>query len=256
MKLRVTSPRDGLQWMLSGVRLVRQQPLGLAGLFGMMVFGLALLLGLPWIGPVLVAVLLPVMTVGWVEATGAMQSGQRPQPSHLFNPLRSPARRTLLKLGGLHALASFLLLMLADLLDPGMGEVWDTLRSDDSTAEATVAAIGDLQQGMVLRAALLLPVVLTFWHAPVVIARTDAGLGKALFISATASWRNLGTFVVYGLCWVMADLVLSLVLSGLLAALGLGQAAMLFVLPSAMIFSAAFYASLKASIEGCIDFED
>jgi uncharacterized membrane protein len=90
----------------------------------------------------------------------------------------------------------------------------------------------------------------------VVITRTGASLGKALFISATASGRNLGAFVVYGLSWVAADLVLSLLLGGLLAALGLGQAVVLFVLPGAMIFSAAFYASLRASIDGCIDFED
>jgi hypothetical protein len=241
--------------MLSGVRLVRQQMLGLAGLFGMMVFGLALLLGLPWIGPVLVAMLLPAMTAGWVDAAAAVQSGQRPLPTHLIGPLRLPARTRLLQLGGLHALASFLLLMLADLLDPGMADAWTAMRDDDSSAETTLAAIGALQQGMVLRAALLLPVVLTFWHAPVIITRTDASLGKALFISATASARNLGAFVVYGVCWVLADLALSLLLGGLLAALGLGQAAMLLILPGAMIFSAAFYASLRASIDGCIDFD-
>jgi hypothetical protein len=255
MKLRVTSPKDGLQWMLSGVRLVRQQPLGLAGLFGMMVFGLALLMGLPWIGPVLVAALLPAMTAGWVVATTAAQSGERPLPTHLIGPLRSAARPALLRLGGLHALASFLLLTLADLLDPDMGSAWSALRSEESTSEAALDAIGALQQGMVLRAALLLPVALVFWHAPVVITRTGASLGKALFISATASGRNLGAFVVYGLSWVAADLVLSLLLGGLLAALGLGQAVVLFVLPGAMVFSAAFYASLKASIEGCIDFD-
>ena len=42
---------------------------------------------------------------------------------------------------------------------------------------------------------------------------------------------------------------------GLPVALGLGQAAMLLVLPGAMVFSGAFYASLKASIDGCIDFD-
>jgi hypothetical protein len=53
----------------------------------------------------------------------------------------------------------------------------------------------------------------------------------------------------------VADLVLSLLLAGLLAGLGLGQAAMLLVLPGAMVFSGAFYASLKASVDGCIDFD-
>jgi hypothetical protein len=102
---------------------------------------------------------------------------------------------------------------------------------------------------------LMLPLVLTLWHAPMVIVRTGAGVGKALFISATATWRNLGAFVVYGVAWLLADLVLSLLLAGLLAALGLGQLAMVLVLPGAMVFSGAFYASLKASVDGCIDFD-
>jgi hypothetical protein len=256
MKLRVATPRDGLQWMLSGVRLARQQPIGLAGLFGMMAFGLALFLGLPWVGPLLVAMLLPSLSAGWVDAATAVQAGGRPMPSHLIGPLRSAVRPTLLRLGGLNAAASFVLLLLADALDPGMADAWSIMRDNDTTAEATMDAITALQEGMVLRAVLLLPLVLTLWHAPVLIVRTGASLGKALFISATASWHNLGAFVVYGLCWVLADLVLSLLLSGLMAALGLGQAAMLLVLPGAMIFSGAFYASLKASVDGCIDFED
>jgi hypothetical protein len=255
MKLRVATPRDGLQWMLSGVRLARQQTLGLAGLFGMMVFGLALFLGLPWIGPILVAMLLPALTAGWVDAAAAVEAGGRPLPSHLIGPLRSPARTALLQLGGLNALASFVLLLLADALDPGMADAWTVMRDSETSAEATLDAIGALQQGMVLRAVLLLPLVLTIWHAPVIMVRTGAGLGKALFVSATASWNNLGAFVVYGVCWVVADLVLSLLLAGLLAALGLGQMAMVLVLPGAMVFSGAFYASLKASVDGCIDFE-
>ena len=36
---------------------------------------------------------------------------------------------------------------------------------------------------------------------------------------------------------------------------GLGQAAMLVVLPGALLFSAAFYASLQGSIDGCLDLD-
>ena len=255
MKLRVASPRDGLQWMLSGVHLARQQTLGLASLFGLMVFGMALLLGLPWIGPVLVAVLLPALSAGWVDAAAAVQAEQRPLVTHLIGPLRSTSRAALLQLGAVNAAGSFLLLLLADALDPGMADAWTTMRDSETSADATLDAIGALQQGLVLRAVLMLPLVLTLWHAPMVVVRTGAGVGKALFISATATWRNLGAFVVYGVAWILADLVLSLLLAGLLTALGLGQLAMVLVLPGAMVFSGAFYASLKASVDGCIDFD-
>lgn len=255
MRLRAATPRDGARWMLEGLSLLRREPIALPGLFGMVVFALGLLLSLPWIGPVMVAMLLPALTAGWVEAVAAMRAGERPMPSHLLRPLRGPARRALLHLGALHALAAWLLLAVGDLVDPGMEAAWRDMRDSEAGQDATMAAIAALQQGMVLRAALLIPLALTFWHAPVVAVRDGAGAGKALFISATASWRNLGAFVVYGLCWIGADLVLSVLLGGLLGALGLGQAAMLVVLPGALLFSAAFYASLQGSIDGCLDLD-
>jgi hypothetical protein len=256
MKLRPTTPKDGVQWMLGGVRLVRREPLALAGLFSLMVFGLGLVMGLPWIGPVAVGVLLPALTAGWVEVARAMQAGQRPAPQQLLGPLRSAsARPALLKLGGLHALCALLMLTLGDLIDPGLDAAWQTMRDPDASSEATLQAIGSLQQAVVLRSALLLPVALTFWHAPAILVRTGVSVGQALFVSANASWRNLGAFVVYGLCWIGADLVLSVLLGGLLGALGLGPAAMLVVLPGALLFSAAFYASLQGSIDGCLDLD-
>ena len=78
---------------------------------------------------------------------------------------------------------------------------------------------------------------------------------RSLFISATACWRNLGAFVVYGLCWLLADLLMSIVLSGLLSVLGLGQMSIILIMPAALLFSAAFYTSLRGTVEGCIDFD-
>ena len=59
MKLRQTSPRDGLRWMMTGLTRLRAAPMALSGLFAMVMLLLSLLLGLPWVGPLLVALLLP-----------------------------------------------------------------------------------------------------------------------------------------------------------------------------------------------------
>ena len=255
MKLRSARALDGVAWMRSGLRLVQRQPLGLAALLGIMVFGLGLLLMLPWIGPLLVSVLLPALTAVWVHTVERWQLDARPSPALLFEPLRSPQRKSLLMLGGAHALAVMLALGLADLIDPGLGDLWERLHSatDD---QATADALQALRGGMVLRVALLTPVALLFWHAPVLVHREGAGVAKALFGSTLASLRNLGSFVVYGLSWLLADLLLSAVLGVLLGALGLPQLALLLAVPVAMLFSAAFYASLHASVHGCIDFGD
>ena len=255
MKLRSARALDGVAWMRSGLRLVQRQPLGLAALLGVMVFGLGLLMMVPWIGPLLVSMLLPALSAGWVHTSEQVLRGARPTPALLFTPLRLPQRKALLMLGGVHALAVMLMLWLGDLIDPSLSQVWETLHeaSDD---DATAAAMQALRGGMLLRVALLIPVALLFWHAPVLVHREGTGVAKALFASALASVRNLGAFVAYGLSWAVADLLLSATLGVLLGVLGLPQLALLIAVPVAMLFSAAFYASLHASVHGCIDFGD
>lgn len=255
IKLRSAPALEGGRWMLSGVQLARQSPLTLLGLMGFMFFGLGLLLALPWVGPVLVAVLMPALSAGWVLAIAALRSGQRPTPTHLMLPLMGRERARLLLLGGLHAAAAAAVLGLAELIDPGLQAAWRSAMGADAGDEARLAAFQALQSGLLLRMLLIVPVLLLFWHAPVILLREGGSVGRALFASAVASLRNLTAFVVYGAAWVVADLLLSLLLGVLLAALGLAPWAPFFAMPAALFFSAAFYASLHASVHGCLTFE-
>ncbi len=76
------------------------------------------------------------------------------------------------------------------------------------------------------------------------------GAAKALFVSITASTRNIGAFVVYGLAWLGADLMMSALLGALVGLLGLGAIGMVLVLPAVLLFSAGFHVSMQASVDG------
>lgn len=259
MKLRTNPALAGYAWMRSGVAQVRAQPMALAGLMGFVTLTLGLLLTLPWVGPVMVAVLAPALSAGWVHAVGSVAPGQRATVSLLLAPLLSTRRTALLTLGLLHAGALALTLLLADTLDPSLSDAWSALRAEDASTpmadEAMLQTVQSLQSGLLLRLVMVLPTMLLFWHAPVLIHREGASVAKALFASALASWRNLGAFVVYGVSWALADLVLSVVVGGVLGLLGLAQIALMLAVPVALLFSAAFYASLHASVSGCLDFD-
>lgn len=257
MKLLTASPLQGVRWARAGLTQLLGQPLAHAAMFGVMAFGLGLLLSLPWIGPVLALALVPALNAGWVHASTLALRGERLTPLVLFAPLRSAQRSKLLQLGGLHAAAALLMFALASLIDPDFASQWNlALGSTEADDEITARAVSAVQQGLLLRLLLLLPVLLAFWHAAVIIDRTGAGLAKALFASYLATLRNLGAFVVYGLTWVGADLLLSTVVGGLLGLLGQSALAVLVVVPSSMLFSAAFFASIHASVHGCIEFTD
>lgn len=256
MKLRTAPTLEGARWVRSGFLLLLRQPLAHAALFGVMAFGLGLLLSLPWIGPVLALGLLPALNAGWVHSTESVLQNQTPTPLRLLEPLRSEQRSRLLLLGALQATAALLMFSLADLLDPNFREQWSLALSGKVDDELAAQAMQAVQQGLLLRAAMLLPVLLLFWHAPVIIHRTGAGVAKAIFVSALATLRNLGAFVVYGLTWFCADLLLSAIVSALLGLIGQSSFGIVIVVPASMLFSAAFFASLHASVHGCIDFSD
>lgn len=257
MKLRSAPPLEGLQWARAGLLQLLRQPLQHAAMFGLMAFSLALLLSLPWIGPMIALALLPALNAGWVHASDCVQRGESITPLRLLVPLRSARRNQLLQLGALHAFAALLMFGLAGLLDPEFADQWNlAITGSQADDEITARAVAAVQQGMLLRALLMVPVMLLFWHAPTIIHRTGASVGKALFGSAMATLRNLGGLAVYLLAWIGADVLLSAVIGGLLGLIGQSALSVLVVVLGSMLFSAAFFASIRACVYGCIEFDD
>ena len=81
-------------------------------------------------------------------------------------------------------------------------------------------------------------------------------LGCFLAFGAVSAAIGLPAFVVYGLSWLVADLLLSSVVGLIAAAIGQPQIVLLLVLPAAVLFASAFYASLHASVHACIEFDE
>lgn len=262
MLLRTAPALEGLQWMRSGLILLRRETLSHVAWAGFMLFGLGLLLGIPRIGPILALALMPTFSAGWVAGTDQLLKGVRPLPIGLISPLmHSPlVRRRLLVLGSLHALVAILLLVLADWIDPGFqAQLQASLDPQPASTAPDSAALGAAQNaaqaGLLLRLTLMVPLSVLFWHAPVIIHLTDTGVVKALFASALASLRNLRAMTLFGLGWFGANVLVSITLAALIPMLGSGDLAALLIVPILLAFTAAFYASLHASVHGCLIFD-
>lgn len=260
MKLRSARALDGLLWLRAGAHLVLRYPLQHLAMMCAMLLALGLAMTLPLVGPALALALLPAFSAGWVFSSHAATLGMAPGPGRLVAVFRSLRKPAFALLGALHATSALVVLAIADLLDPDTAAQWSVVlggngSGTDASDAAVSAALQAVQSGMVLRAALLVPVALVFWHAPVILMRTRDSVAKAVFASAVASLRNLGTFVVYGAGWLLADMLLSTLTGVLLAALGLGGYAVMIAMPMALLLTAAFYASLYASVEGCLEIE-
>jgi hypothetical protein len=209
MDARCRPARHGALWLLGGFALFRRHPPLMTALtFGYLltVIGVNLV---PKVGPLLLPLLLPTLTVMLANGCRQIERGQRFGGDSLIAGL-SARRVGLMRLGGLHLLGSSLLV----LGGAALGEPIDLSDGIDSAEAAALA--GDLA----IMALLASPLLMAFWFAPLLTAWNGVNAGKSMFFSFVASWRNWRAFAVYGLVLVLVGAVLPgliLIVAGLIS---------------------------------------
>jgi hypothetical protein len=262
MKLRIMPARMGLTWIGHGLRACLRQPLGFVGLWGLVVCTaiitceLLLQIGLPALGPLLIVSLMPVVWMGFMLASRRVLADQRVTPGVLLEPLRTHAgasdmRWMWAKLGGAYLLATILALVVADAMGPGAESLATALKSAKQSSD--VLGNANVQSALLWQFMCTLPVTLIFWHTPALIYWARLPLGKALFFSAVASWRNLGAFALFGLGWAGAVLALVLVDGLLMAVVTEPMLVNVLITMGGMWMAAAFYASLYFTVVDCFE---
>ena len=256
MKLKLVPASRGPQWLRQGFAVFFKQPLGFAGLFASMMFAVFLGLLLPLVGSLLLAVALPLATLGFMIGTQRTLEGHFPLPSVFIEPLQRgrQARMAMLQLGLMYAAASALIVWISNAVDGGaLGRAMEVMSSDATTPEAMREALSDgrLQFGLLLRFGLAVLLSVPFWHAPALVHWGGHPPAKALFFSLVACWRNRGAFVLYGLAWTAAIVVVVLAAGLLLALLGQRQMLALLVMPVSLVFWTVLYTSLFFTFADC-----
>jgi len=263
MKLRIMPARMGLTWMGHGLRACIRQPLGFVGLWGLIVCAAIITceilaqIGVPALGPLLVVSLMPLVWMGFMLASRRVLADQRVTPGVFLEPLRDqppPMKWMWAKLGGSYLLATLLVMVLADAFGPGA----DTLAKAMKTAKETSDLVRntDVQSAMLWQFMLTIPVSLVFWHAPALMYWGKLPLGKALFFSTVASWRNLGAFTLFGLGWIGVAVGLVLVNTLLASVLSAPMLISVLLTMGAMWMASAFYASLYFSVVDCFEADE
>jgi hypothetical protein len=92
-----------------------------------------------------------------------------------------------------------------------------------------------------------------FWHAPALVYWGGQPVGKALFFSTVACWRNKAAFVVYVLTGVGIVMGFAIACALVFALLGQPGMAPMVMMPAALMFTAVFYASLLFTFADCFE---
>ena len=236
----------GWYWIVDGFRLFRRNP----PLLGFLVFGYWFLLLLidmvPVIGPVAASLCVPALSVSVMNGCRAIDRGQRPDLNLLLSGFqRHP--RMLGALGGLNFVCWMVVLGIGAAIDGG------TLTQALTSGRVLDAdTLGDsrVQFAVLTTLLLMVPVLMAFWFAPLLVAWDNCPPGKALFFSFIASWHNGRAFFGYGMGIMLLSGVLPGLLLGIAAAFSetlFSLAAAAFTVPLMLVFVPTLFASFYVS---------
>ena len=254
--LKRVAPDRGVRWIRSAFALFGRRPLAFTSLFVAFMFAALFCSLIPVLGAVLLLMSLPLLSLGYMIAGRSALTGGPVNPGQFIEPLRGPAprRRALLLLCAVYGVASVGVMNLADWVDAGSFERFQTLLAQGESAQAeieTLLADPRLAWGLITRFGLASLLSVPFWHAPALVWWDGQSAWHSLFSSTLALWRAKGAFTVYALAWSGLVAVFGAAAAMIFGLLGERQMAGALALPAGLMFSTVFYVSLIFSFDDC-----
>ena len=232
----------GLTWLRDALTLYRRQPFAYTALVILYTMTVSLLAYLPIIGLPLAAVLIPFGTVGLTVAGREAERGNMPMPAIMVQPFRdAQQRKALARLGFVNAALMLTLVLLVWLFAADDLANWNVIEGKVDAASARQNFSWD---AIVVGGVLYVPVLMLTWFAPYLVAWHGYPIGKALFFSFFACWRNRWPFLMLGVALVALFVAVIFLSTELLQLLGVSPqlSSMLFA-PVLLVLVSIGYAT-------------
>lgn len=240
------SAGHGWRWLSEGFALFRKSPLMLSLIVFSYWMMMAIVGSVPMLGQILVTLGIPIFSVSLMNTCRAIDRGETVKPFMLFSGFQG-SLNTLFVLGAVYIALSAGILAVSALFDDGV--LFRLIVQGQAPSEEARAS-GAYTVAAQVALALFVPLMLTYWYAPVLVAWHDLPAVKALFFSLVACLRNWSAFLVYGVCVLFFALFLpGLLLAMLLASLagGAGMSATLLTFAVVLLVTPTLYASFYVS---------
>lgn len=194
MVVRTLPARAGLTWLADALRLYRRQPFAFTSLVILYTISVSLLAYVPLVGLPLAAVLVPFGTIGLTLAGRDAEGGTMPMPTLMVEPFRNPQQRSALaRLGFVNAGLVLMMVLLVSLLAADELANWKLV---DGQLDRASAGQNFPWDAIVAAAIAYVPILMLTWFAPQLVAWHGQPVGKALFFSFFACWRNRWPFLM------------------------------------------------------------
>ena len=231
----------GWIWIKQGFALFRKRPAEMTTLFLTYMF---LMLGIgiiPVLGQILPLILVPVFSMGFMQACVHLEQDQRIYPSLLLTGFRSPAFSRLMLLGLLYLLSAVVAVAASSLVDDGV--FWGAMSGQIALDGATMRD-SNMSMAMLLSALLYAPAAMALWYAAPLVMWQDMAVGKAVFYSFFAVRRAGRAFLIYALIWVVIGVLLPAIISAVIAMIvNVPTVTLMILLPLSVVMTVIMYCS-------------
>ena len=240
--------RAGQAWLIDGIRLFHRQPL--VWILSLMTYwaGLVMVGILPLVGVFLPLLFTPGLGFGFIVLAEAVeqQDPSRPaSPALLLAGFRNGHARSMLQLGLAYLAGLTIILLLAWIV--GGDQFSSLMRGGPSEAEVEEMRRW-IPVGLIVAMLAYIPLMMALWFAPQLVVWRGFPVGKALFFSFFAVWRNKAAFLRYSLAWLLLILLMSLLSSLIMDLFKIGpQSLLVTLLPVSLLLLAIAQASFYAS---------
>lgn len=210
--------RTGWDWLKQGINLFRKQPAALTTLlFANILFSIGLS-AIPYLGPLLAVLLIPSLSMAFMQACMMIESGERVTPAVLLTGFRQPALAALCKLGLIYLAVSLVMMVIMRFAVPPeillqMAAPPDVKNPPQIDPAHLLALFGVFMLDVAVLVTLCFAAPLTYWK--------HMGPGKATFYSFFAVVRTARVFIVMLAAWFAIFFAVCMV-----AALVFGDAAL------------------------------
>lgn len=231
MEARSVNAGQGWRWIVDGFGLFRQSPvIWIALFFVYLLIGMVMSL-IPIVGPIVLNLLAPVFMAGFMLGCRDIESGGELEINHLFAGFKRNTSQ-LVTVGGIYLAG--LIAIIGIMVTMTGGAELSALSSGRMFGEDAVASAagGGFMLAALVGLAVLVPLMMAYWFAPILVVFHDMRAKDAMLVSFFACLHNILPFLVYS--------VITMVLM-LAAAIPLGLG-LLVMIPT---MTASLYASYK-----------
>lgn len=212
MRIRSVQAGRGWQWIVEGFRLFRKAPFMWVTLTLVLALIWMMLFTIKLVGPLLFNLLSPVFFAGFMIGCRELEQGRELELAHVFAAFRGHAA-PLVTVGGVYLVGMILIFGLI-FLTAGGGMLPAALSGKHADMATMMSAMRSLALALLVAFAVYVPLLMTVWFAPLLIAFHGLAAVPAMKLSFRACWQNFLPFTVYGfvvmVLWFLASIPLLL----------------------------------------------